>query len=116
MIRTIAPALTTVAVDDDLRKGNVRQAAYDAVGGTVASRYVPKVVKPIAAGVANAAGNTGILTRPANAMGRFAGPGGLAIDALLTSGHQYNETPEQVAARQAEFQRQYDAMSDERPL
>jgi hypothetical protein len=110
MVPKIAPALTAVAVADDLRKGNVRQAAYDAVGGTVASRYVPKVVKPIAAGVANAARNTGIITRLANAMGRYAGPAGLAIDALLTPGHQYNETPEQVAARQAEFQRRYDAM------
>jgi hypothetical protein len=110
MAPKVGPVLTGAAVANDLRQGNVRQAAYDLAGGSVASRYVPRIVKPAAEWTAKAATNTGIISRLAAAMSRYAGPVGLAIDALSTPGHQYNETPEQVAARQAEFQRQYDAM------
>jgi hypothetical protein len=69
------------------------------------------MVKPAAEWAAKATTNTGIITRLANAMARYAAPVGLAIDAITTPGHQYpGETPETTAARQADFQRQYDAM------
>lgn len=136
LARNVAPAATALAVASDLRRGNFRQAAYDAATGTVASGAAAKIAPRVASAVQSvtapasvrptaildatgramtAAAPAGFVSRLAGQLSRFAGPAGVAIDAAFgegSAGHSSPmDTPAVVAARQANFQQQYDAMA-----
>lgn len=133
--RGAAPAATALVVANDLRQGNIRQAAYDAAAGSVASGAAAKVAPKIAGAVQRAtapasvrpsaildAGGRamgasvpgGVVTRVANAISRFAGPAGVAVDAIFGEGREghrpIGETPATTAARQSDFAQQFKDM------
>lgn len=132
----VVPAFVALDAAGDVVRGDHRRAAAK-VGAAAASTQVPRVLRAVqaataptgtvaggASSVLTASGNpwqlpastvrAGMFTRLANAMARFAGPAGLAVETLFgpgAAGHRpAGETPATTAARQAEFQRQYDAM------
>lgn len=88
---------TGAAVIDDVRKGNIKQAAIDAaVGGTATATIAPKVAK----GIAMRTGPVGVLSSAAK-LARAAGPvamgAGAAYD-LYNAGQEAAKRGEQIGS------------------